>query len=127
MADVVELADKKTDDNRDALRRSAPLGGTATMSPRPSQQALIDDLCGQLSTYLDARQIEDIRRAYLFSARAHIGQRRISGEPYISFWRPCTLPTTFARRKCSRKLALTCCSNTLRLMWVRFMASFKIP
>lgn len=84
MVDIVEIADTKIDDNRGALRRSTSPDGTATPSPQPSQQALIDDLCGQLSTYLDAGQVEDIRRTCLFSARAHMGQRRLSGEPYIS-------------------------------------------
>jgi guanosine-3',5'-bis(diphosphate) 3'-pyrophosphohydrolase len=44
----------------------------------------IHDLCELTRTYLDPRQVEEIERAYLFSADAHQGQRRASGEPYIS-------------------------------------------
>ncbi len=44
---------------------------------------LISDLCTDLESYLAPAQIRDIYRAYLFSAEAHEGQRRRSGEPYI--------------------------------------------
>lgn len=44
---------------------------------------LISELCELLSTYLEPQQIDEIRHAYLFSANAHTGQFRISGEPYI--------------------------------------------
>lgn len=44
----------------------------------------IRDLCELARTYLDAPQVEEIERAYAFSADAHEGQRRASGEPYIS-------------------------------------------
>jgi RelA/SpoT family (p)ppGpp synthetase len=36
-----------------------------------------------LETYLGASEVADIYRAYLFSAEAHEGQSRRSGEPYI--------------------------------------------
>ncbi|OGT20531.1 MAG: bifunctional GTP diphosphokinase/guanosine-3',5'-bis(diphosphate) 3'-diphosphatase [Gammaproteobacteria bacterium RBG_16_57_12] len=44
----------------------------------------ISDLCDRLSTYLEPAQVADVYRAYEFSARAHAGQHRLSGEPYIS-------------------------------------------
>nr|MBS0019432.1 bifunctional GTP diphosphokinase/guanosine-3',5'-bis pyrophosphate 3'-pyrophosphohydrolase [Gammaproteobacteria bacterium] len=44
---------------------------------------LINDLCNLTSNYLDTRQVNEIYRAYLFSAEAHRGQVRASGEPYI--------------------------------------------
>ena len=44
---------------------------------------LISDLCELLETYLDAGQVSEIYRAYLFGAEAHAGQHRRSGEPYI--------------------------------------------
>jgi RelA/SpoT family (p)ppGpp synthetase len=44
---------------------------------------LISDLCRQLDSYLEADQIREVYRAYLFSAEAHEGQQRVSGEPYI--------------------------------------------
>jgi len=43
----------------------------------------ISDLCELLEKYLDDSQIKEIYRAYLFSAEAHDGQVRKSGEPYI--------------------------------------------
>ena len=45
---------------------------------------LIDELEATLGTYLPPRDMSAIRRAYLFSAEAHSGQVRMSGEPYIS-------------------------------------------
>ncbi|WP_419481445.1 RelA/SpoT family protein [Dokdonella sp.] len=38
----------------------------------------------QLSTYLSARQVARVRKAYLAGAHAHAGQTRRSGEPYIT-------------------------------------------
>jgi len=37
-----------------------------------------------LEEYLGPEQIESVRKAYHFGARAHHGQKRLSGEPYIS-------------------------------------------
>ncbi len=45
---------------------------------------LLGELCAELQAYLDPRQIAEVRRAHQFSARAHEGQLRLSGEPYIS-------------------------------------------
>ena len=44
---------------------------------------LISDLCIFLESYLSPEQIREVYRAYLFSAEAHEGQHRKSGEPYI--------------------------------------------
>ncbi|MFK8029222.1 MAG: bifunctional (p)ppGpp synthetase/guanosine-3',5'-bis(diphosphate) 3'-pyrophosphohydrolase [Gammaproteobacteria bacterium] len=41
-------------------------------------------LLNKLRTYLPAEQIATVRRAYEFGAKAHSGQTRKSGEPYIS-------------------------------------------
>jgi RelA/SpoT family (p)ppGpp synthetase len=43
----------------------------------------IEDLCAMLGAYLDPAQVAQVARAYEFSARAHEGQSRVSGEPYI--------------------------------------------
>lgn len=43
----------------------------------------LNELIKQVSTYLPPDQIEKIEQAYTFGARAHEGQRRVSGEPYI--------------------------------------------
>lgn len=44
----------------------------------------IDDLCFATSNYLDAKQVDSIRRAYHFADNAHEGQTRRSGERYIT-------------------------------------------
>ncbi len=44
----------------------------------------IRHLCKALEEYLEPEQVSDVYRAYLFSAEAHEGQRRLSGEPYIT-------------------------------------------
>ena len=43
----------------------------------------IGDLIKQVSTYLTDDQVEKVDSAYEFGARAHAGQKRVSGEPYI--------------------------------------------
>lgn len=47
------------------------------------EEKLLQQLCGILSSYLDPTQVNDIVRAYHFSASAHSGQFRKSGEAYI--------------------------------------------
>lgn len=44
----------------------------------------IDELTQYLHTYLTPSQVEQVRRAYEFAARAHAGQTRCSGEPYVT-------------------------------------------
>lgn len=44
---------------------------------------LSSDLCQLVGTYLEPEQVKAVYRAYLFSAEAHDGQQRLSGEPYI--------------------------------------------
>ncbi len=44
----------------------------------------VDSLCRSTSQYLNPEQIQAIRRAYEFGAKAHNGQWRATGEPYIS-------------------------------------------
>ena len=51
---------------------------------RGADDELIKDLEASLRTYLPSKEIDGIRKAYLFSAKAHVGQLRMSGEPYIS-------------------------------------------
>ncbi len=62
-------------------KRAADDEGAATAD---SDDELIADLETSLRTYLSRKAIESIRKAYLFSASAHTGQKRLSGEPYIS-------------------------------------------
>lgn len=43
----------------------------------------INELSKVIGTYLQPEQVERVKRAYHFSAEAHEGQKRKSGEPYI--------------------------------------------
>ncbi len=44
----------------------------------------IDTLCKRLSNYLTSEQVADVRRAYMFSEQAHLGQFRRNGDPYVT-------------------------------------------
>ncbi|MEH6625537.1 MAG: RelA/SpoT family protein [Motiliproteus sp.] len=44
----------------------------------------IYDLSERLSDYLESSQINQVRRAYYYAEQAHDGQRRKSGEPYVT-------------------------------------------
>ncbi|WP_432698654.1 bifunctional GTP diphosphokinase/guanosine-3',5'-bis pyrophosphate 3'-pyrophosphohydrolase [Marinobacterium sp. YM272] len=44
----------------------------------------IDALSDSLTEYLDLEQIRQVRRAYFYAEQAHDGQRRKSGEPYVT-------------------------------------------
>ncbi|MBP8202790.1 MAG: bifunctional GTP diphosphokinase/guanosine-3',5'-bis pyrophosphate 3'-pyrophosphohydrolase [Pseudomonas sp.] len=44
----------------------------------------IETLADRLSTYLDADQVNLVRRAYFYAEQAHDGQRRRSGEAYVT-------------------------------------------
>ena len=48
-----------------------------------SSRLLAADLCTLLEKYLDAKDVKEVYRAYLFSAEAHDGQTRKTGEPYV--------------------------------------------
>ncbi len=42
------------------------------------------DLRDQLAHYLSQQEVEEISQAYMLAAKAHEGQKRYTGEPYIS-------------------------------------------
>ncbi|WP_296062940.1 RelA/SpoT family protein [uncultured Amphritea sp.] len=44
----------------------------------------VDALSDRLTGYLDLQQIKQVRRAYYYAEQAHDGQRRKSGEPYVT-------------------------------------------
>ena len=44
----------------------------------------IQSLSNELTRYLDPEQIHQVRRAYFYAEQAHDGQRRKSGEPYVT-------------------------------------------
>lgn len=61
-----------------------PAPAVASSIARPSSEAeLMWLLCESLGKYLDQGQIDEVIRAYRFSAEAHRGQTRRSGEAYI--------------------------------------------
>ena len=44
----------------------------------------VKELLAKVATYLPAEQVQRIREATEFGAEAHQGQKRVSGEPYIT-------------------------------------------
>jgi GTP pyrophosphokinase len=52
--------------------------------PLSADSTKINELCAELSTYLEPHQVEEVYRAFLLGAKAHEGQSRVSGAPYIS-------------------------------------------
>jgi GTP pyrophosphokinase len=46
-------------------------------------QFLVDDIKNQAAKYLPKEQIDLIQKSYEFALKAHKGQKRLSGEPYI--------------------------------------------
>ena len=46
--------------------------------------ATIDDLAWRLQAYLKPEQIDQVKRAYYYAEQAHDGQKRRSGEPYVT-------------------------------------------
>jgi GTP diphosphokinase / guanosine-3',5'-bis(diphosphate) 3'-diphosphatase len=58
---------------------------------------LLGNLCALLETYLSPEQIQRVHRAYVFGARAHEGQKRLTGEPYI--YHPLAVAHTMAEMR----------------------------
>jgi GTP diphosphokinase / guanosine-3',5'-bis(diphosphate) 3'-diphosphatase len=56
----------------------------SSAAPQAASPFQIEDLCTQLESYLEPKDVAEVRGAYAFSASAHEGQCRVSGEPYIS-------------------------------------------
>ncbi|MBU1229586.1 MAG: bifunctional (p)ppGpp synthetase/guanosine-3',5'-bis(diphosphate) 3'-pyrophosphohydrolase [Proteobacteria bacterium] len=44
----------------------------------------INEITDKVATYIDKPDLELIQKAYIFTAQAHAGQTRLSGEPYLS-------------------------------------------
>ena len=63
----------------DELTAAVPGPGEESNEPR----FLISDLLSSLEHYLPPEHVRAVYDAYLFSADAHVNQRRLSGEPYI--------------------------------------------
>jgi len=60
-------------------------GRPAAVDPEHDLAALfrLSNLSDLLETYLERAQLDEVHRAYLFGARAHHGQLRLTGESYI--------------------------------------------
>src|SRR5712672_119728 len=52
--------------------------------PGTRRTAGLKDLLTKVASYLPAEQVERVRAAAEFGAAAHLGQKRLSGEPYIT-------------------------------------------
>ncbi|MDO9082174.1 MAG: bifunctional (p)ppGpp synthetase/guanosine-3',5'-bis(diphosphate) 3'-pyrophosphohydrolase [Humidesulfovibrio sp.] len=44
----------------------------------------INEITDKVAAYIDKPDLELIQKAYIFTAQAHVGQTRLSGEPYLS-------------------------------------------
>ena len=62
---------------------SSPISSTTTLNAVNPSRFLVSELCDLLETYLQPAQVKEIYQAYLFSAEAHDGQKRLTGEPYV--------------------------------------------
>ncbi|RCL47149.1 MAG: bifunctional (p)ppGpp synthetase/guanosine-3',5'-bis(diphosphate) 3'-pyrophosphohydrolase [Candidatus Thioglobus sp.] len=60
-----------------------PISQERALKAGKSTRFLVSELCDLLDTYLGPTEVSAIYHAYLFSAEAHEGQQRLSGEPYI--------------------------------------------
>jgi len=69
--------------SRDAADPPLKQSGKEAAQAAAEQRFLVSDLLAELEAHLDADQVREVYRAYLFSAEAHEGQKRLSGEPYI--------------------------------------------
>jgi len=72
-----------------------------TLEKKAAPVFLISDLCDILEQYLEHEQVAEVYRAYLFSAEAHEGQQRLSGEPYI--YHPLAVARTLAEMRMDQK------------------------
>ncbi|MBK1727362.1 bifunctional GTP diphosphokinase/guanosine-3',5'-bis pyrophosphate 3'-pyrophosphohydrolase [Halorhodospira neutriphila] len=64
--------------------RAASVVSADEPAPDSEPERRLGELCTLLAAYLEPGTIESIREAYRFAAQAHEGQRRRSGEPYIT-------------------------------------------
>lgn len=52
--------------------------------PRAQQMIRLTDILDRIHTYLPDADTSQVEKAYVFSAKVHQGQTRLSGEPYLS-------------------------------------------
>ncbi len=56
----------------------------SVLSVPESDKVRLSDILDQLEGYVSESEIELVKKAYIFSAKAHEGQKRSSGEPFMS-------------------------------------------
>ncbi|GGC17924.1 guanosine-3',5'-bis(diphosphate) 3'-pyrophosphohydrolase [Oxalicibacterium flavum] len=72
-------------DNRGVSDRSASPSSVAVQQPAIAPGvASVTHLTDRLAEYLTPAELKKVKEAYRFSDEAHLGQMRMSGEPYIS-------------------------------------------
>ncbi|MFC7297045.1 RelA/SpoT family protein [Herminiimonas aquatilis] len=71
---VPDRSASKVTTNKSPASAPTPVPGVASVT----------QLTNKLSEYLNASELKKIKEAYRFSDEAHLGQMRMSGEPYIS-------------------------------------------
>lgn len=71
---VPDRSASKVTTNKSPASAPVPVPGVASVT----------QLTNKLSEYLTASELKKIKEAYRFSDEAHLGQMRMSGEPYIS-------------------------------------------
>lgn len=64
------------------MGRVEPVIPDDSVATDPARKA--SELCSLLDTYIEPKQVQQVYLAYRFGAEAHAGQRRLSGEPYIT-------------------------------------------
>ena len=62
---------------------AVPTNPSSALNVNSPSRFLVSELCELLESYLDSEQVKKVYNAYLFSAEAHEGQKRLTGEPYI--------------------------------------------
>ena len=74
--------------NRAASDRSAAKTATFPIDQQPHNLSVgvasVTELTAKLADYLTASELKKVKEAYRFSDEMHLGQLRMSGEPYIS-------------------------------------------
>ncbi len=66
------------------MARAANVISSADSGSGPDPDRRAQEVCALLEYYLEPHQVDQVFEAYRFSAAAHEGQRRRSGEPYIT-------------------------------------------
>ncbi len=64
------------------MGRVEPVIPDDSVATDPARKA--SELCSLLDSYIEPKQVQQVYLAYRFGAEAHAGQRRLSGEPYIT-------------------------------------------